>query len=106
MIAVNSSEMEIILDIIKKHAADCDVLAFGSRFKHTNTEISDLDLAVRGDEKVGYVKIAEMKEDFMESDLLFRVDVLDYRSISDSFRKIIDKGNEIIYRGKREANGA
>ena len=100
MIAVSPFEIEIILDIIKKHVPQCDVLAFGSRYKWTNEETSDLDLAVMGEDKVGFKIIGNMKEDFMESDLPFRVDVLDYHAVSDSFRKIIDEGNERIYRGK------
>ena len=99
MIAVSSFELEIILKIIKKHVSRCDVLAFGSRYKWTNEETSDLDLAIIGYDKVGYSIIDNMKFDFMESDLPFRVDVLDYNAVSSEFRAIIDGGNEVIYRG-------
>lgn len=102
MIAVSPFELEIILDIAKKHVPDCDVLAFGSRHKWTNEETSDLDLAVRGKGKIGFEIIGNMKEDFMESDLPFRVDVLDYHTISSEFRSVIDAGYEVIYKGKRE----
>ena len=34
---------------------------------------------------------------FAESDLPFRVDVLDYYTASESFRKIIGEGHEKIY---------
>ena len=98
MIAVSPFEMEIILDIAKKHVPDCDVLAFGSRHKWTNKETSDLDLAVWGKGKIGFEIIGTMKEDFMESDLPFRVDVLDYHAISPEFRAVIDAGYEVIYR--------
>jgi len=97
VIAVSPFELEIILDIIKKHVPDCDVLAFGSRYRWTCEETSDLDLAVVGKGKVGFGVIGGMKDDFMESDLPFRVDVLDYHAISENFRKIIDAGNERIY---------
>ena len=98
MIAVSPFEMEIILDIVRKHVPDGDVLAFGSRHKWTNEETSDLDLAVKGKEKVGISVVGAMKEDFMESDLPFRVDVLDYYAISPEFRSVIDAGNEVIFR--------
>jgi predicted nucleotidyltransferase len=101
MIAVSPLEMEIVLDILKKHVPHCDVLAFGSRYKGTNEETSDLDLAVVGKEKVGYNVISAIKEDFMESDLPFRVDVLDYYVVSDAFRAIIDRGNARIYAGSK-----
>ncbi|MCL2837933.1 MAG: restriction endonuclease subunit S [Oscillospiraceae bacterium] len=105
MIAVSPFEMEIILNIIKKHTPNYDVLAFGSRYKWTNTETSDLDLALIGEDKIGYSVISKIKEDFMESDLPFKVDVIDYNAISESFKKIIDAGNERIYKGKRERLG-
>ena len=97
MIAVSPAEMEIILDIIKKHVPNRDVLAFGSRYKWTHSDTSDLDLAITGGGKTGFDVICEIKEDFMESDLPFMVDVVDYHAISSAFRKIIDAGNEKIY---------
>lgn len=99
MIAVSDYEMEIIQNIIKKHATDCTVLAFGSRYKWTNKDYSDLDLAfVKPDgEKVGHSRIFDIKEEFEESDLPFKVDVLDYHAVSPEFQAIIDAGNTVIY---------
>ena len=97
MIAVSPSEMEIILKIIKKHIHDCDVLAFGYRLKWRHNDASDLDLAIVGSEQLSIGTLAEIKEDFMESDIPYKVDILDYHRISPAFRKVIDGGNERIY---------
>jgi predicted nucleotidyltransferase len=97
MIAVTPHEMKIIHEIIKKYTPNCDVLAFGSRYKRTHSDASDLDLAVMSDEKLNFLIIAQIKEDFMESDIPYKVDVLDYHGVSDNFKKIIDEGNERIY---------
>jgi len=97
MIAVSPAEMEIILTIIKKHVPDCDVLAFGSRFKGTHSESSDLDLAIVGKSKLGLSLIGSISEDFMESDIPFKVSVLDYHTVSPAFKEIIDNGHERIY---------
>ena len=99
MIAVSDYEMEIIQNIIKKHATDCTVLAFGSRYKWTNKDYSDLDLAFvkPNGEKVGHSSIFDIKEEFEESDLPFKVDVLDYHAVSPEFKAIIDAGNTVIY---------
>ena len=32
-----------------------------------------------------------LREDFSESDLPFRVDLVDYRAISDDFRRVLDE---------------
>ena len=97
MIAVSHDEMEMILTIIKKHVPDCEVLAFGSRFKGTHSESSDLDLAIVGKSRLGLSLIGSIREDFMESDIPFKVGVLDYHAVSPTFREIIDRGHERIY---------
>jgi len=101
MICVSDFELDIILDIIKKYASDCDVLAFGSRYKWTPKDYSDLDLAFvqKEGDKLGLNRTGDLKEAFAESDLPYRVDVLDYHAISPEFRAIIDRENEVIYRG-------
>jgi predicted nucleotidyltransferase len=99
MIAVSPYESEIIQKIIKKHVPFCDVLAFGSRYKWTHDDASDLDLVLVGKDKLDFGIIGRMKEDFMESDIPYKVDVIDYNAVSESFRKIIDAGNDRIYGG-------
>jgi predicted nucleotidyltransferase len=99
MKAVGPREMAIIHAIISEHVPDCTVLAFGSRQKGTHSETSDLDLAVAlaGKQKLGMAAIGRIKEAFMESDIPYTVDVLDYNGVSDTFRAIIDKGHEVIW---------
>ncbi len=91
MIAVSDDELKIIKDILQSNVPDCKVKVFGSRIKGTFRENSDLDLAIVGNGKLGFLKIGELKLSFEESDLPFRVDVLDYNSISQNFRNIIDR---------------
>ncbi|WP_281171803.1 hypothetical protein [Brachyspira alvinipulli] len=38
-----------------------------------------------------------MKYDFEESNLTYRVDIIDYNNISEEFKQIIDSCSEIIY---------
>jgi len=97
MIAVSPDEMQIILAIIKKHVPECDVLAFGSRFNGSHSDASDLDLAIVGKEKLSLSLMGSIKEDLMESNIPFRVDILDYRSLSPAFREIVEAGHERIY---------
>jgi predicted nucleotidyltransferase len=97
MIAVSGDELKIITDIIKEHAPECRVLAFGSRYSGTAKKYSDLDLAFAGKEKMGLMKRFQLEDAFSESDLPFRVDVLDYNALPPEFRGIIDGGSELIY---------
>jgi len=101
MISVSSRELEIVLDIIKTYAPAYDVLAFGSRFHGKIKKYSDLDLAFVGKDKLSLKTRFLLEDAFSESDLPFRVDVLDYLAVSPEFRAIIDGGSGMIY----SANG-
>jgi type I restriction enzyme S subunit len=96
MIALSNLELKIINDILQANVPNCKVKAFGSRIKGEFKENSDLDLAIVGNEKLGFSKMGELRLSFEESDLPFRVDILDYNSISENFRNIIDRNFEFI----------
>ena len=58
---------------------------------------SHLDLAIKAKSALDWKLLAEMKETFQESELPFRVDVLDWNDITESFRKAIEvSGFEIL----------
>jgi predicted nucleotidyltransferase len=71
-------------------------LAFGSRLKQTHHASSDLDLAVVGKEKLSFSTVGRLKEDFMESDIPYKIDILDYHAVSPGFREIIDRHCEVF----------
>jgi len=96
MIAITDSERKLIESIIRSEITGCAALAFGSRVNGTHTASSDLDIAIIASDNHP-VPIWDIKEQFMESDIPFKVDVLDYNQISDTFRRIIDQGCELIF---------
>jgi predicted nucleotidyltransferase len=98
MINVSENELTIINGILSEYAPDCDVLAFRSRYYMKAKKYSDIDLAFIGNKKLGIKRCFQLEDAFAESDLPYRVDVLDYNILSPEFRAIIDNGNEIIYR--------
>jgi predicted nucleotidyltransferase len=100
MTGLSADEENLVLDIISSVAPDCDVFAFGSRLLGTHGNSSDLDLAfaLPGGAKLPLSRICEIEDAFSESDLVFRVDVLDYNGVEQYFREIIDAGRRKIYR--------
>ncbi|MBU0701053.1 nucleotidyltransferase domain-containing protein [bacterium] len=96
MIDTADEQLRIIEEILQKHVADCEVRAFGSRCRGTARNYSDLDLAIVGDTRLDWRLIENIKEAFSESDLPFRVDVLDWYAISPEFRGVIEAGYEVI----------
>ncbi|HEX4366222.1 MAG TPA: nucleotidyltransferase domain-containing protein [Rhodopila sp.] len=95
-IEVAPEAWRIIQDILRKHVPDREVWAFGSRAKRTARTYSDLDLAVITETPLPFAVSGGMKEDFSESDLPFRVDVLDWAVTRDSFRRIVEKDKVVV----------
>ncbi|MDR0681118.1 MAG: restriction endonuclease subunit S, partial [Dysgonamonadaceae bacterium] len=102
MICVSEHERAIILDILKEYAPDCEARAFGSRYKWTSSDSSDLDLALIGKTNMGLSRLGRIRDAFEESELPFRVDVLDWCCLSKEFQTIINSGYEVIYTPDKE----
>lgn len=96
MIDLNPKHFEIVQHILAKHVPGSEVRAFGSRVKWTAKDYSDLDLAVVGSKPLTLRQGRQLAEAFEESDLPIRVDVLDWHTISEEFKRIIAEEYEVI----------
>lgn len=96
MIRIAENHLAMIKEILRAHAPDCEVRAFGSRLTDKAKSYSDLDLVVIGKKKIERKIMIALKEAFEESTLPFRIDLLDWRRISDNFKKIIQKNYIVI----------
>lgn len=90
-IDLRPEHFEIIRTILRRHVPQYEVWAYGSRTRGTARRFSDLDLAVITDQPMSLAVSGALAEDFRESDLPFRVDVLDWASASASFRGIVER---------------
>ncbi|MCX7691776.1 MAG: restriction endonuclease subunit S, partial [Tepidimonas taiwanensis] len=100
-IDIRPDHWEIVKSILQKHVPQYEVWAFGSRAKWTAKEYSDLDLAIITDEPLSLDVSARLSDAFSESDLPWRVDVVDWAATSESFRKIIERDKVVIQEGKK-----
>ncbi len=96
MIDMNPHHLEMVNTILAEHVPECEVRAFGSRATWTAKDYSDLDLAVVGKGPLDWKALGHLKEAFEASNLPMRVDVLDWHSISESFRKVIMRDCVVI----------
>lgn len=96
MVNVSSRQLETIKRILAEYVGDCEVRAFGSRVNGLAKGYSDIDLAVVGPNKMRRKTKMLLREAFEESDLPFRVDIIDYNAVSDEFRAIINAKYEIL----------
>ncbi len=75
---------------------------FGSRATWTAKDYSDLDLAVVGQGPVVRGTLARLKEAFEESDLPMRVEVLDWHTISERSREVIELDYVVVQEGTKK----
>ena len=72
--------------------AAAKVWVFGSRASGRARRFSDLDLAIDAGRPLTLDEAASLADAFSESDLSYRVDVVDWCAIDDRFRRIIAQG--------------
>lgn len=99
MIGVKPEHLEIIKKIFREFTPGASVLAFGSRVNGNFKEWSDLDLVVIPKSPLSPMAMTRLKSAFEESDLPYRVDVMDWNSVSSEFRKLIQSKHEVIISG-------
>ena len=88
-IDIRPADLDTIRRILGQHVPDLEVRAFGSRVAWNARETSDLDLALMTDEPLSIDRTAKLRAAFTDSDLPFRVDIVDWATASESFRKQI-----------------
>mgnify|MGYP000237540070 CR=1 FL=1 len=96
LLDIGDEEWHIVEAILQRHVPDREVWAFGSRAKWTAKEFSDLDLAILGETSLTLDKSAALADAFAESDLPWKVDVVDWATTSSSFRKIIERDKVVV----------
>ncbi|MBU6993723.1 restriction endonuclease subunit S [Ferrovum myxofaciens] len=105
LIDISPNDWAIIRNILQKNVPQWDVWAFGSRSKWTAKEYSDLDLAIITDKPLPLKVSASLSNDFSESDIPWKVDVVDWATTRESFRKIIERDKVVVQKGARRLGG-
>lgn len=99
LIDLSETDWLIIRNILHAYVPDCNVWAFGSRATGRAKQYSDLDLAISGNKPLGLDLAAQLAEAFAESDLPYKVDIVDWTTASESFRKVIERDRVVIQTG-------
>jgi type I restriction enzyme S subunit len=77
-----------------------EVWAFGSRVGAKDgsrvKKFSDLDLAVIGDQPLPLRTLAAVADDFTESELPYKVDIVDWATTTARFRGIIESSHVVL----------
>ena len=95
-IDISCKHWAMVRDILHRHVPEYAVWAFGSRAKGTAKPYSDLDLAIITDKALSLAVSAALENEFTESDLPWKVDIVDWATTSAAFRKIIAQQKVIV----------
>lgn len=88
---------EQIKDIVKRSLGGTNykIFVFGSRATGENRQWSDIDLGILSEGKIpGHVMI-KIEEELENSQIPYKIDLVDFRNVSDQFRKIALK--RVVY---------
>ena len=96
MIDLKKELLDKVKQILNANVPQYKALMFGSRIYGTARKFSDIDIALIGPEKIDWREIENLKDVFAESDLPMIVDIVDFNSVSKSFKMIINKNYEVI----------
>ena len=98
-------DLDTVKAILHAQVPGREVWAFGSRARRCAKPYSDLDLVIMGDAPLSLDVLAALNEAFAESDLPWKVDVVDWARMSDAFRLIVEQGRVVLQRVEEASNG-
>ena len=104
VLAVSADHLRIVCDILQRLIPHCQVWAFGSRVTGTHKDYSDLDLTIIADAPLDITTIANVSDAFSQSDLPYKVDLVEWATTSESFQNIIQQNKIILQPGQRVTN--
>lgn len=91
VIDIAPEHRRIVLGVLKEQLPEgARVWVFGSRATGRARRYSDLDLAVDAGRRLTIDETATLREAFEESDLPYVVDIVDWNTVNEGFRKIIE----------------
>jgi uncharacterized protein len=99
-IQLSDQAAALVREILQAHLPEREVWVFGSRIGNNPKPYSDLDLLIRGDDCLPPGALTALKDAFDESNLPFQVDLVEWSSTSEKFRKIIAAHYAIIQTGR------
>lgn len=76
--------------IVSEHLdmRDHEVFFFGSRITGDSTERSDIDVGIEGPEPVPSAVMFKIQEEVDEIPTLYKIEVVDFKVVSDDFKKV------------------
>jgi uncharacterized protein len=94
---IDNHHLDIVKAILHQQIPQYEVWAFGSRVHGQHLKkFSDLDLVIINDKSLSLDEIIDLKTAFDESDLPFRVDIVEWARLDENFKKIIRQAYTVL----------
>ena len=96
-ISLDSNHLETVKRILDLPFNGLEVLAYGSRVSGVNlTPDADLDIVVVSEKPISLEDMISVEKAFAETELPFRVDIVDWAKLPESLQKAIKKEHAVI----------
>lgn len=95
-LTITNEELAIVKQILQTHIPNLEVWAFGSRVKGNAKPYSDLDLAVITREPLSLQAHADLVDAFSESDLPWKVDIVDWALLTENFKHVVQSQYMVV----------
>ncbi len=94
MIQLTNKEIDQILEILGSYSKDInEAFIFGSRVRGDNQKYSDVDILIYSDQDI----IRDLKDDFLDSDFIYKVDIVNMNDLEPkALHKIMKNTYKII----------
>lgn len=86
---LSTEQLVNVCSILRQHLPQHEVRVFGSRARGQAKPYSDLDLVIMGDTPLPLDVLGQLTQAFAESNLPWRVDLVDWATTSPEFRRHI-----------------
>lgn len=97
LVDIRPDHLQIVKNILQTHVPDHQVWIFGSRVKQTAKHFSDLDICIKGQKQLTFSILAHLRDDFSESNLPYKVDVVDWYDMNETFRRIVGRDKVSLF---------
>jgi predicted nucleotidyltransferase len=91
MLDLLPAHQALVCDILRAHLRPpAQVWVFGSRVRGRAQKYSDLDIAIDAGARLTLAEMALLNDAFNDSDLPWKVDLVDWRAIEPAFARLIE----------------
>lgn len=91
MLDLDPKYIDFIKETIWAEIPNVEIYIFGSRVQGNALEYSDVDIALKNEEKISIESILKLRIKFENSTFPYKVDIVDLKNLKDEFRGIIEK---------------